>query len=95
MIRWNFLGPDYIKANNDGSCRQNRILRGLEAFLGTDTTGSLIFEFSKCIGSMDSLAAELWGIRLNLELGWERGYKHVRIEVDSSRAVVIPEGLRY
>ncbi|KAF7803041.1 hypothetical protein G2W53_042152 [Senna tora] len=82
---------DWIKVNTDGSyySEQNSMACGGVA---RDKDNNWIFGFSKRLGRGNALHAEIWGILQGLKIAWEKGYKKVIIESDSSLAIQLALG---
>lgn len=41
------------------------------------------------VGIFSSLRAELWAVKVGLELAWEKGFRRVLLEVDSQVVVYL------
>jgi len=45
--------------------------------------------YSYMVGIFSSLRAELWAVKVGLELAWEKGFRRVLLEVDSQVVVYL------
>ncbi|KAF7835216.1 hypothetical protein G2W53_010075 [Senna tora] len=63
--------------------------RGKKCIFIRDALGSWLWSMAKNIGSCSSLEAELWGVLSGLEIAWEKDFKKILVEVDSTVAVDI------
>ncbi|GLU12078.1 hypothetical protein SLE2022_287860 [Rubroshorea leprosula] len=92
-ISWQPPVPPFYKLNTDGSRLQET---GLASAGGVvrDHLGAFIQGFSMNIGLGSISLAELWGCREGLILCRSRGLKHLVVEMDSSSAVQVINGLK-
>ncbi|KAI4313588.1 hypothetical protein L6164_026553 [Bauhinia variegata] len=83
---WRFPGKGWIKCNIDGSFLP---IKGSAGCGGVyrDAQGNWLYGFSKKLVCRDLTTAEIEAIYTGLKVAWERGYKKIIIESDSTAAV--------
>lgn len=72
----------WIKGNVDGASRKEGNAAGCGGVF-RDSVGSWVVSFSRGLGSLNGLSAELWGIFMGIFLAWTKGFRRVCIETDS------------
>lgn len=78
------MPPDpYIKLNTDGSAIGNLGLAGAGGIL-RNHSGGWISSFSLHLGLASNNMAELAAVRQGLAIAWDRGFKFIQLELDSS-----------
>ncbi|GLT28166.1 hypothetical protein SLA2020_031170 [Shorea laevis] len=92
-ISWQPLVPPFCMLNTDGS-RLQEIGLARASGLVQDHLGAFIQGFSVNIGLVSIFLAELWGCREGLILCRHRGLKHLVVEMDSSSAMQVINGLK-
>ncbi|KAF7830019.1 reverse transcriptase [Senna tora] len=73
----------WVKVNVDGAVSRDSSERASCGGVVRNHEGHFVLGFNKSLGSCDVLTAELWGVRLGLEMAWELGLRKVVIELDS------------
>ncbi|KAF7842172.1 putative non-LTR retroelement reverse transcriptase [Senna tora] len=91
IVKWKHPETDWVKVNVDGACKIGYDRAACGGVI-RDSEGRFIAGFAKNLGSCDALAAELWGVRMGLELALEMGLKKVVIETDSACAHQLVSG---
>lgn len=86
MIAWRKPAEGWVTMNTDGASHGNP---GQATAGGVirDEHGSWLVGFALNIGVCSAPLAELWGVYYGLVVAWERGWRRVRLEVDSALVV--------
>ncbi|XVF35312.1 hypothetical protein REPUB_Repub18cG0134800 [Reevesia pubescens] len=85
-IKWEKPSLQVVKINVDGSVSSDNGM----AFAGgviRDNNGEWITGFKYRVGICDITTAELWGIYQGINLCWNKGYREVELESDSTLAI--------
>ncbi|GLT99589.1 hypothetical protein SLE2022_170190 [Rubroshorea leprosula] len=85
--------PPFCELNTDGSRLQETELASAGGVV-RDLSGAFMQGFSVNIELVSIFLAELGGCREGLILGRSRGLKHLVVEMDSSSAVQVINGLK-
>ncbi|KAG5249134.1 non-LTR retroelement reverse transcriptase [Salix suchowensis] len=91
QVGWTYPANDWIKLNVDGCSKGNPGEAGAGGVL-RDGMGSWIAGFARNNGICSSVTAELWAVYIGLQLTWDRGYRKVILESDSSVVVGLMNG---
>ncbi|KAF7822893.1 ribonuclease H [Senna tora] len=83
---WRKPDAPWIKVNTDGAVCSRNGQAGCGGIF-RDHKGRWLAGFMANIGHSTVLSAELWGIMYSLREAWERGYRKVELECDSSMAI--------
>ncbi|KAE8661549.1 hypothetical protein F3Y22_tig00113725pilonHSYRG00943 [Hibiscus syriacus] len=83
-ICWEPLSMGTFYLNTDGSVDQNN--RGSAGGVLRDHLGSFIMGFNRNLGTTTVIQSKLWGILQGLSLAWDRGFRHVILQNESSDA---------
>lgn len=86
LIRWMRPAVGWIKLTTDGASRGNPGLATAGGVL-RDGEGQWLGGFALNIGICTTPLAELWGVYYGLLIAWERGFRQVELELDSSLVV--------
>ncbi|GKU89499.1 hypothetical protein SLEP1_g3628 [Rubroshorea leprosula] len=78
----------FIKLNTDGSALGNSDLADAGGVL-RDDLGRRILGFSRHVGHITSLVAELWAIRYGLSIALSKGFNKLVLETDSKVAMTL------
>ncbi|CAI0433284.1 unnamed protein product [Linum tenue] len=91
-ISWKPPPPEWVTLNSDGSVLQDS---GHAAAGGLirDHTGCCVAAFTSNLGICSITRAELRGAVEELQLAWDRGYRRVRVELDSKCAIQLLHSL--
>ncbi|KAJ8762621.1 hypothetical protein K2173_008060 [Erythroxylum novogranatense] len=81
-ISWLLPSNGWIALNTDGTSKGNLGVAGAGSVI-KDTEGRWLDGFVQNIGVATSFVAELWAIKVGLLMAWEKGYRRVRLQVDS------------
>jgi hypothetical protein len=88
LIGWKPPPPGFLKLNTDGSALGNPRPANAGGLI-RDNNGKWIKGFSRVIGTTNSFAAELWGLRDGLELARKLDITKLIVEVDAKAVVDI------
>ena len=80
-IRWHPPPSPFLKLNMDGSALGNPRLAGVGGVL-RDHWSRWISSFSLHVGLATNNLAELAAVRRGLEMAWDKGTKHLQLELD-------------
>ncbi|KAI4313582.1 hypothetical protein L6164_026547 [Bauhinia variegata] len=83
---WRFPEKGWIKCNVDGSFLSEKRSTGCGGVY-RDEQGNWLYGFSKKLVYSDLTTAEIEAIYTGLKVAWERGYKKIILESDSTAAV--------
>ncbi|KAF7837882.1 ribonuclease H [Senna tora] len=86
LVRWSHPEEEWLKVNVDGACKSSTTERASCGGVIRDHEGRFLLGFAKNLGYCDVISAELWGIKLGLEVAWEMGARKIVIETDSTYA---------
>ncbi|KAL4333564.1 hypothetical protein GQ457_07G033850 [Hibiscus cannabinus] len=78
---WSNPEPDCYCLNIDGAVSLNSGKATIGGLL-RDAAGNFLFGFSKFIGCVNSLNAELWSLYIGLQLAWDYGIDYLQIQTD-------------
>ncbi|KAJ8758607.1 hypothetical protein K2173_000328 [Erythroxylum novogranatense] len=81
-ISWLPPSNGWIALNTDGASKGNPGVAGAGGVI-RDTKGRWLDGFVQNIGVATSFMTELWAIKVGLLMAWEKGYRRVRLQVDS------------
>uniref|UniRef100_A0A2N9EFE1 Reverse transcriptase domain-containing protein n=1 Tax=Fagus sylvatica TaxID=28930 RepID=A0A2N9EFE1_FAGSY len=88
LIGWKPPPSGFLKLNTDGSALGNPGLASVGGLI-RDSNGNWVRGFSRFIGTTNSFAAELWGLRDGLELARKLDIAKLIVEVDAKAVVDI------
>ena len=88
LIGWKPPSSGFLKLNTDGSALGNPGLTSAGGLI-RDSNGNWVRGFSRFIGTTNSFAAELWGLRDGLELAQKLDMAKLIVEVDAKAVVDI------
>ncbi|KAF7836240.1 cytosolic sulfotransferase 15-like [Senna tora] len=83
---WSHPEEEWLKVNVDGACKSGTTERASCGGVIRDHEGRFLLGFTKNLGYCDVISAELWGIKMGLEVAWEMGARKIVIEMDSTYA---------
>lgn len=87
---WQAPKQGCVKLNTDGALHYTGVGGFGGVIRGAD--GRWICGFSGRGATSDSLGAEAWGLLQGLELCWDKGYRHIEVEVDAKQLVDMFKG---
>ncbi|XP_019162182.1 PREDICTED: tyrosine-sulfated glycopeptide receptor 1-like [Ipomoea nil] len=93
-MRWVFWDPPdigWIKINTDGAFKRGLGLASAGG-LARNHQGVLLFGFTTKMGTSNSFAAELWGLREGLWLTKAKGLERVIFELNSEVVIMVMKG---
>ncbi|KAK8513603.1 hypothetical protein V6N12_052780 [Hibiscus sabdariffa] len=82
---WSNPEPGCFCLNIDGAVSLNSGKTTIGGLL-RDVAGNFLFGFSKFIGCVNSLNAELWSLYIGLQLAWDYGIDYLEIQTDCKRS---------
>lgn len=85
-VHWMTSAAGWIKVNVDGASCEHDGAAGCGGVF-CDSEGKWIIGFSRGLGALDDLSAEVWGIFTGLQLAWMKGFRHICIETDSTASI--------
>ena len=89
-VSWLFPDEWWVKLNCDGS-----VLHSSKASCGgliRNALGECLAGFAANLGSCPITVAEIWGDFYALEMGWNKGFRAIILELDSSSAIKLIQG---
>nr|KYP62772.1 Putative ribonuclease H protein At1g65750 family [Cajanus cajan] len=84
--QWQPLADQFVKVNVDGSFNPSSSVMTIGGSI-RDRNGKWIFGFSKNMGRGDHILAELYAIKLGLEICWNKGWRNIICETDCREAM--------
>ncbi|KAF7826704.1 non-LTR retroelement reverse transcriptase-like [Senna tora] len=91
---WHPPPNDVIKVNVDGSFLANNLAMSCGG-VARDCYGNWLYGYSKSLGKGCSAYAELWSIYFGLSTAWDRGYKKVILESESSFVIKLIQDVSF
>ncbi|KAL4355559.1 hypothetical protein GQ457_06G006150 [Hibiscus cannabinus] len=83
---WSNPKPGWLRLNVDGFVSPNTGIATIGGLL-RDNAGNFIFGFSKFIGCVNNLYAELWSLYIGLQLAWDYGIEYLRVQTDCKQVL--------
>ncbi|KAF7824601.1 putative ribonuclease H-like domain-containing protein [Senna tora] len=91
---WRPPEANMFKVNVDGSCWENDMSIRCGGVI-RDAEKKWVMGFAKNLGKGNVLLADLWGIRMGLQIAWNNGLSTITIESDSLAAIKMIKGNTY
>ena len=93
QVGWTYPEDGWIKLNVDGCSKGNPGMAGAGGVIW-DNMGSWKGGSARNNGICSSVTVELWAIYVGLQLTWDKGFRKVILESDSSVAIGLINGNR-